>query len=63
MTHQESIKDYHCVQRESQTQARGTVNVPQSTAASAAGVHVRAANGDLETRGPAEAEKIKSFRC
>jgi len=40
MTHQESTQDYHYVQRESQTQARGTVNVPQSTAASAAGVHV-----------------------
>ena len=40
MTYQKSTKDYHCVQRESQTQARGTVNVPQSTAASAAGVHV-----------------------
>ena len=40
MTHQKSTKDYHYVQRESQTQARGTVNVPQSTAASAAGVHV-----------------------
>ena len=40
MTHQESTQDYHYVQRESQTQARGTVNVPQSTAASAAGIHV-----------------------
>jgi len=40
MTHQESTQDYHYVQRESQKQARGTVNVPQSTAASAAGVHV-----------------------
>ena len=40
MTHRESTKDYHYVQRESRTQARGTVNVPQSTAASAAGVHV-----------------------
>jgi len=40
MTHQESTQDYHYVQRESQKQARGTVNVPQSTAASAAGIHV-----------------------
>ena len=40
MTHQECTQDYHYVQRESQTQARGTVNVPQSTAASAAGIHV-----------------------
>ena len=40
MTHQKSTKDYHYVQRESQTQARGTVNVPQSTAASAAGVNM-----------------------
>ena len=32
MTHQESTQVYHYVKRESQTQARGTVNVPQSTA-------------------------------